>query len=79
MGRKNIFEKLEQQQKKLQELERKKKQEIDNTILKSFSFLKKEEIFLVFYKKLNDNPEWIESLETLIMEKLGLEQPKNEI
>ncbi|KYM54846.1 hypothetical protein A2U07_03385 [Fusobacterium necrophorum subsp. funduliforme] len=50
--RKSVFEQLKIQEKKLKKLEEKKQKEISQTILKSFSFLQEEEIFLKFVSEI---------------------------
>jgi len=69
--RKNIFEQLKIQEEKLKNLEKKKQKEISQTILKSFSFLQEEEIFLKFLSEIEkENSTFLERIREYIYKEI---------
>ncbi|CAL7887335.1 hypothetical protein HMPREF1049_0127 [Fusobacterium necrophorum subsp. funduliforme ATCC 51357] len=69
--RKSVFEQLKIQEKKLKKLEEKKQKEISQTILKSFSFLQEEEIFLKFVSEIEkENSTFLERIREYIYKEI---------
>ena len=69
--RKSVFEQLKIQEKKLKKLEEKKQKEISQTILKSFSFLQEEEIFLKFVSEIEkENSNFLNKIESYFLNEL---------
>lgn len=73
--KRSIFEQLEIQQKRLKLLEQRKKKEIEQVILRSFSFLQQEEIFLKFLAKVqNEDSSFLKNIEEYIQKELEIEE-----
>ena len=69
--RKSVFEQLKIQEKKLKKLEEKKQKEISQTVLKSFSFLQEEEIFLKFVSEIEkENSTFLERIREYIYKEI---------
>lgn len=69
--RKSVFEQLKIQEKKIKKLEEKKQKEISQTILKSFSFLQEEEIFLKFVSEIEkENSTFLERIREYIYKEI---------
>lgn len=73
--KRSIFEQLEIQQKRLKLLEQRKKKEIEQVILRSFSFLQQEEIFLKFLAKVqNEDSSLLKNIKEYIQKELEIEE-----
>lgn len=70
--KKTIFEQFKEQQEKLKRLELKKEKEINETIVRSFSYLTEEETFLKFQEKI-ENPEIFEKIKKYILTEINTE------
>lgn len=64
--KKSIFEQFKEQQEKLKRLELRKEKEINETIVRSFSYLTEEETFLKFQEKIS-NIEVYEKIKNIIL------------
>lgn len=73
--KKNIFQQLEEQRKKLEKLKIKKENEIKKIIMNSFDFLTDQET-LIRFSELTKSQSFLENIKNIILKEMGKEEKK---
>ena len=73
--KKNIFQQLEEQRKKLEKLKIKKENEIKKIIMNSFDFLTDQET-LIRFSELTKSQSFLESIKNIILKEIEKEEKK---
>ena len=71
--KKSIFEQIEEQEKKLKNLKRKKENQIQKTILSAFSFLTEDEEILIKFTNLCENLDFLTSVRDSVLKEMEKE------
>lgn len=74
--KKSIFEQIEEQEKKLKNLKRKKENQIQKTILSAFSFLTEDEEILIKFTNLCENLDFLTSVRDSVLKEMEKEELK---
>lgn len=74
--KKSIFEQIEEQKKKLENLQKKKENQITKTILSAFSFITENEEILIKFTNLCENLEFLTSIKDSILKEIEKEELK---
>lgn len=74
--KKSIFEQIEEQKKKLENLQKKKEDQIKKTVLSAFSFITENEEILIKFTNLCENLEFLTSIKDSILKEMEKEELK---
>lgn len=74
--KKSIFEQIEEQKKKLENLQKKKENQIKKTVLSAFSFITENEEILIKFTNLCENLEFLTSIKDSILKEMEKEELK---
>lgn len=74
--KKSIFEQVEEQKKKLENLQKKKENQIKKTVLSAFSFITENEEILIKFTNLCENLEFLTSIKDSILKEMEKEELK---
>lgn len=72
-NKKSIYEQIEEQEAKLKALKKRKREELEKSIVNYFRFLLNREIFPTFVKKIEEDKEFLENLKKYILKELKID------